>query len=143
MKIVLAFNCMERLCQCRFARMRRGFARFVRGMIHPGFQRRSVGATPLTFAIHGLAVARGIAMGRAVLVASSRVDVAHYFIEPTQVASEIDRVRVGRNTVVEEIRRLQVNVSQMGPKEAPHELARKTAAPKNSTHRPRRPPQRA
>ncbi|MEY4883201.1 MAG: hypothetical protein RIS34_1055 [Pseudomonadota bacterium] len=76
----------------------------------------------MTFSIHGLAVARGIAIGRAVLVASSRVDVAHYFIEPTQVASEIDRVRVGRNTVVEEIRRLQVNVSQMGPKEAPHEL---------------------
>ena len=28
----------------------------------------------MTFAIHGLAVARGIAIGRAVLIASSRVD---------------------------------------------------------------------
>ena len=36
----------------------------------------------MTFSIHGLAVARGIAIGRAVLVASSRVDVAHYFIQP-------------------------------------------------------------
>ena len=35
----------------------------------------------MTFSIHGLAVARGIAIGRAVLVASSRVDVAHYFIQ--------------------------------------------------------------
>jgi phosphotransferase system enzyme I (PtsI) len=34
--------------------------------------------------VHGLAVARGIAIGRAVLVASSRVDVAHYFISPTR-----------------------------------------------------------
>jgi phosphoenolpyruvate-protein phosphotransferase (PTS system enzyme I) len=77
----------------------------------------------VTFAIHGLAVARGIAIGRAVLVASSRVNVAHYFIDASQVASEIDRVRVARNTVVDEIHRLQVTISHMGPKEAPHELA--------------------
>jgi phosphotransferase system enzyme I (PtsI) len=76
----------------------------------------------VTFSIHGLAVARGIAIGRAVLVASSRVDVAHYFIEPSQIADEIDRVRIGRNAVVDEIHRLQVSVAHMGPKEAPHEL---------------------
>ncbi|MEY4099000.1 MAG: hypothetical protein RL300_171 [Pseudomonadota bacterium] len=76
----------------------------------------------MTFAIHGLAVARGIAIGRAVLVASSRLDVAHYFIEPSQVASEISRVRDGRDAVVAEIRRLQTSISHMGPKETPHEL---------------------
>ncbi|HCY16283.1 MAG: phosphoenolpyruvate--protein phosphotransferase [Curvibacter sp. GWA2_64_110] len=76
----------------------------------------------MTFSIHGLAVARGIAIGRAVLVASSRVDVAHYFIEPSQVESEIDRVRCGRNAVVDEIHRLQQTISQLGPKDAPHEL---------------------
>jgi phosphotransferase system enzyme I (PtsI) len=77
----------------------------------------------MTFSIHGLAVARGIAIGRAVLVASSRMDVAHYFIDTTQVTAEIDRVRLGRNAVVEEIHRLQASISQMGPKEAPHELS--------------------
>ncbi|MDI1246936.1 MAG: phosphoenolpyruvate--protein phosphotransferase [Rhodoferax sp.] len=77
----------------------------------------------MTFAIHGLAVARGIAIGRAVLVASSRLDVAHYFIEPTQVTAEINRVRDGRDAVVAEIRRLQTSVGHMGPKETPHELA--------------------
>jgi phosphoenolpyruvate-protein phosphotransferase (PTS system enzyme I) len=77
----------------------------------------------MTFAIQGLAVARGIAIGRAVLVASSRLDVAHYFIEPAQVAAEINRVRDGRDTVVAEIRRLQTSVGHMGPKETPHELA--------------------
>lgn len=76
----------------------------------------------MTFAIHGLAVARGIAIGRAVLVASSRMDVAHYFIESHQVGSEIDRVRRGRNVVVEEIQRLQKSIALMGAEETPHEL---------------------
>ncbi len=73
----------------------------------------------MTFAVHGLAVARGIAIGRAVLVASSRVDVAHYFIEPEQVRAEIIRVRNGRNAVVEELQRLQAEL----PADAPPELA--------------------
>ena len=73
----------------------------------------------MAFSIHGLAVARGIAIGRAVLVASSRVDVAHYFIEPAQVAAEIGRLRVARDAVIEEIQRLQKDL----PADAPHELA--------------------
>jgi len=77
----------------------------------------------MTFSIHGLPVARGIAIGRAVLVASSRLDVAHYFIEPTQVAAEINRVRDGRDAVIAEIHRLQTSIAQMGPKDTPHELA--------------------
>ena len=76
----------------------------------------------MTFSVHGLPVARGIAIGRAVLMASSRVDVAHYFIEPGKVEAEIERVRQGRNAVVDEIQRLQQTIAQMGPKEAPHEL---------------------
>ena len=76
----------------------------------------------MTFSVHGLPVARGIAIGRAVLMASSRVDVAHYFIEPRQVEEEIARVRTGRNAVVDEIHRLQQTIALMGPKEAPHEL---------------------
>ena len=72
----------------------------------------------MTFSIHGLAVARGIAIGRAVLVASSRVDVAHYFIQPDQVALEIKRLRKARDDVVDELQRLQKDM----PKDAPHEL---------------------
>ncbi|WP_048440965.1 phosphoenolpyruvate--protein phosphotransferase [Caenimonas sp. SL110] len=77
----------------------------------------------MTFSVHGLAVARGIAIGRAVLMASSRADVAHYFIEPAKIESEIERVRDGRNAVVDELHRLQHTISMMGPKEAPHELS--------------------
>ncbi len=76
----------------------------------------------MTFAIHGLAVARGVAIGRAVLVASSRMDVAHYFIEASQVSAEIERVRRGRNAVVDEIHRLQAGIAHKGSKETPHEL---------------------
>jgi phosphotransferase system enzyme I (PtsI) len=77
----------------------------------------------MTFALHGLPVARGIAIGRAVLVVSSRVDVAHYFVQPHEVEAEIGRVRTARNAVAEELQRLQASVAQMTPQEAPHELS--------------------
>ena len=77
----------------------------------------------MTFAVHGLPVARGIAIGRAVLVVSSRIDVAHYFIKPEEIETEIDRVRTARNAVADELTKLQASVAQMGPNDAPHELA--------------------
>ncbi|GBU14949.1 phosphoenolpyruvate-protein phosphotransferase [Polaromonas sp.] len=72
----------------------------------------------MTFSIHGLAVSRGVAIGRAVLVASSQADVRHYFVEPSAVDEEIARVRLSRNTVVDEIMRLQKDL----PKDAPQEI---------------------
>ena len=73
----------------------------------------------MTFSVHGLAVSRGIAIGRAVLVASSRADVAHYFVDAEKTDEEITRVRIARNAVVDEITRLQRDL----PKDAPHEIA--------------------
>ena len=73
----------------------------------------------MTFSVHGLAVARGIAIGRAVLVASSRVDVAHYFIEAAQVESELLRLTRAREAVIAELQHLHDNL----PKESPPELA--------------------
>ena len=72
----------------------------------------------MTFAIHGLAVARGIAIGRAVLIASSRVEVAHYFIKPDQIRSELTRLGEARDAVIQELQRLQQDL----PKDAPPEL---------------------
>jgi phosphotransferase system enzyme I (PtsI) len=77
----------------------------------------------MTFSVHGIAVARGIAIGRAVIMGSGRADVVHYFIEPAQVPAEIERIRAGRNAVVEEIHRLQQNISTLSAKETPHELS--------------------
>ncbi len=73
----------------------------------------------MTFAIHGLPVARGVAIGRAVLVASSRLDVAHTFIRPDQVEGEIARLSAAREAVMEELQRLMATL----PKDAPGELA--------------------
>ncbi len=73
----------------------------------------------MTFSVHGLAVSRGIAIGRAVLVASSRADVAHYFVDAEKTPDEIVRIRAARDAVTEEITRLQRDL----PKDAPHEIA--------------------
>ena len=72
----------------------------------------------MSFQVFGLPVSRGVAIGRAVLVASSRVDVAHYFIDETQVVSEIDRLRAARDAVASELGTLQRDM----PAEAPAEL---------------------
>jgi phosphoenolpyruvate-protein phosphotransferase (PTS system enzyme I) len=73
----------------------------------------------MTFSVHGLAVARGIAIGRAVLVASSRVDVAHYFIEAAQVDAELARLAQAQEAVMAELQQLHDSL----PKDSPPELA--------------------
>ena len=80
------------------------------------------GSSGMTFAIHGLNVSRGVAIGRAVLVASNRVDVAHYFIDASEVEAEIDRVRRGRNAVAENSTPARAASRTWGPKDAPHEV---------------------
>ena len=72
----------------------------------------------MTIAIHGLPVARGIAIGRAVMVASSRVEVVHDFIEPGQVEAEVARLRAARGAVVAELQRMQREL----PRDVPPEL---------------------
>lgn len=69
--------------------------------------------------VFGLPVSGGVAIGRAVLVASSRVDVAHYFIDAAQVEEEIDRLRGARDEVAAELTALQREL----PADAPHELS--------------------
>jgi phosphoenolpyruvate-protein phosphotransferase (PTS system enzyme I) len=77
----------------------------------------------VTFSLHGQAVSRGIAIGRAVLVASSRMDVAHYFVAPEQVAAEIERLRLARDAVVAELGRVQQGLQELAAKDAHHELS--------------------
>jgi phosphoenolpyruvate-protein phosphotransferase (PTS system enzyme I) len=68
--------------------------------------------------VFGQAVSRGIAIGRAVLIASSRVDVAHYYIDEPRVEPEIDRLRQARDVVAAELTALKRDL----PIEAPAEL---------------------
>ncbi len=77
----------------------------------------------MSVGIHGLAVSRGVAIGRAVVVASSWLDVAHYLVKPEQVDAEIKRLRGARDAVVEEITRVKHQLAGMGTAEAPSELA--------------------
>ncbi|MBU6259929.1 MAG: phosphoenolpyruvate--protein phosphotransferase [Burkholderiales bacterium] len=73
----------------------------------------------MSIQVFGMPVSRGVAIGRAVLVASSRVDVAHYFIAADRVEHEIERLRGARNAVAAELEALKLEL----PSEAPHELA--------------------
>ncbi|MCV2366348.1 phosphoenolpyruvate--protein phosphotransferase [Paucibacter sp. DJ1R-11] len=73
----------------------------------------------MSFQVFGIPVSRGVAIGRAVLVASSRVDVAHYFISEAQVESEILRALRARDVVAAELEALKQDL----PGDAPHELA--------------------
>ena len=73
----------------------------------------------MSFQVFGLPVSRGVAIGRAVLVASSRVDVAHYFIAEARIEAEIDRLRVARDVVATELSTLKRDL----PIEAPAELS--------------------
>jgi len=76
----------------------------------------------MSFSFHGQAVSRGIAIGRAVIVASSRMDVAHYFVTTEQVQGEIERLRSARKAVVEEIERVQQSLGTLGSNDAHPEL---------------------
>jgi phosphotransferase system enzyme I (PtsI) len=73
----------------------------------------------MSIQVFGMAVSRGVAIGRAVLVASSRVDVAHYFVAADRVDAEIERLRVARNRVSAELAALKGDL----PPEAPAELS--------------------
>ncbi len=73
----------------------------------------------MSIQVFGMAVSRGVAIGKAVLIASSRVDVAHYFVSPNQVEREIERLREARNAVAAELSALQRDL----PAEAPAELS--------------------
>ena len=73
----------------------------------------------MSFQLFGLPVSRGIAIGRAVLVASSRIDVAHYYVGQGDVDAEIERLRSARDFVARELSTLQREL----PAEAPAELS--------------------
>jgi len=73
----------------------------------------------MSFQLFGLPVSRGIAIGRAVLVASSRLDVAHYYVAAADVEAEIERLRSARDAVAAELAAMQRDL----PIEAPAELS--------------------
>ena len=73
----------------------------------------------MSFQLFGLPVSKGVAIGRAVLIASSRVDVAHYYVGEGDVASEIDRLRAARDRVAAEFSALKADLPADAPSELP------------------------
>ena len=72
----------------------------------------------MSIQVFGLAVSKGVAIGRAVLIASSRMDVDHYFVDASAVDGELDRLRQARDEVATELQTLQRDM----PADAPGEL---------------------
>ncbi|MCZ2102814.1 MAG: phosphoenolpyruvate--protein phosphotransferase [Comamonadaceae bacterium] len=73
----------------------------------------------MTLCIHGLAVVRGVAVGRAVVVSSGATDAPRYHIDPSQVAQELARMGGARDAVVRELQGLLAGM----PADAPSEIS--------------------
>jgi phosphoenolpyruvate-protein phosphotransferase (PTS system enzyme I) len=73
----------------------------------------------MSFALHGIAVSGGIAIGHAHLFSHAKLEVAHYVVPQAQVAEESARFEVAVRTVREELEAVRVTL----PTTAPAELA--------------------
>ena len=71
-----------------------------------------------SFSLHGIPVSRGIAIGRAHLLAPTAMDVKHYLVSETQVEAEVQRLEDAVKTVRKELQTIRTDL----PKESPAEL---------------------
>nr|WP_222858426.1 phosphoenolpyruvate--protein phosphotransferase [Paraburkholderia phenoliruptrix] len=67
--------------------------------------------------MHGIPVSRGIAIGRAYLIAPAALDVDHYLIEPAQIEGEVERFRTAQQRVHEELDALRADLAADAPSE--------------------------
>jgi phosphotransferase system enzyme I (PtsI) len=73
----------------------------------------------MSIQVFGMPVSRGVAIGRAVLIASSRIDVAHYFVAAGQIQAESDRLLEARDVVATELGELKRDLPEDAPAELP------------------------
>ncbi|SIT39800.1 Phosphoenolpyruvate-protein phosphotransferase [Paraburkholderia piptadeniae] len=71
----------------------------------------------MSFTLHGIPVSRGIAIGRAYLIAPAALDVDHYLIEPTQIEDEVERFRAAQQVVHQELDELRADLAADAPTE--------------------------
>lgn len=72
----------------------------------------------MSFALHGIPVSRGVAIGRAHLLARAALDVSHYLIDEDRLDEEVERLRVARAVVRAELVALKRDL----PRDAPEEM---------------------
>ena len=71
----------------------------------------------MPFSLHGLPVSNGIAIGRALTIASAALEVSHQFISPGEEDAEVKRLIDAFNSAQEELKNLQENLPQGSPEE--------------------------
>ncbi len=73
----------------------------------------------MTFALHGIPVSKGIAIGKAVLISRAALEVSHYLVEPGKEDAEAQKLLDAFEQV-----RLELDQLRHGlPKDAPQEMA--------------------
>ncbi len=71
----------------------------------------------MSFSLHGIPVSRGIAIGRAYLIAPAALDVDHYLVDPPQIEGELERFRAALTAVQGELERLSGDLAADAPSE--------------------------
>ncbi|QWE00318.1 phosphoenolpyruvate--protein phosphotransferase [Polynucleobacter sp. JS-Mosq-20-D10] len=73
----------------------------------------------MTFALHGIAVSKGIAIGKAVLISRAALEVSHYLVEVGKEEGEAQKLLDAFEQVRQELEQLRQDL----PKDAPQEMA--------------------
>nr|WP_276535971.1 phosphoenolpyruvate--protein phosphotransferase [Burkholderia multivorans] len=71
----------------------------------------------VSFTLHGIPVSRGIAIGRAYLIAPAALDVAHYLVEANRIDAEVERFRTALDAVHRELEALRADLTDDTPSE--------------------------
>ena len=71
----------------------------------------------MNFVLHGHAVSSGITVGYAHLVATARLEVAHYEVAPDAIEAELERFDRAMQTAQEELQELKSHIAPDAPKE--------------------------
>ena len=70
-----------------------------------------------SFTLHGISVSRGIAIGRAHLLAPAALEVKHYLIQQEQMEAEVERLQNAIRTVHKELQTIWSDLPQDAPAE--------------------------
>ena len=73
----------------------------------------------MTFALHGIPVSKGIAIGKAVLISRAALEVSHYLVEAGKEEAEVQKLLDAFDQVRLELEQLRQGL----PKDAPQEMA--------------------
>lgn len=71
----------------------------------------------MSFALHGLSVSQGVAIGKALTISAASLDVNHQFIAEEQVKSEVERLKNAFISARSELKKLKESLPENSPEE--------------------------